>query len=80
MLRDVGNTRFDEQDNAFEQQPIISLLPKIIVTPFDSLLNICTFNLSEKNKDMIVGMLADACCERLEGFINQVKILHCVIS
>lgn len=68
----MGGIRFDEQDSAFDAQPALNLLPRILCLPVETLVNICTFNLSERNKDMIVGMLADACCERLEHFITQV--------
>ena len=69
----VALRRFDEPDNTFENQLILGSLPKLIITPFENMVNICTFNLSDKNKDVIVGLLADACCERLEQFINQVS-------
>jgi hypothetical protein len=72
----MGGIRFDELDATFDAQPALSLLPRILCLPFETLVNICTFNLSERNKDMIVGMLADACCERLEHFITQVQPLY----
>ena len=68
----MGGIRFDEPDNTFDAQPALNLLPRILCLPFETVVNICTFNLSERNKDMIVGLLADACCERLEHFITQV--------
>ena len=70
----MGGIRFDEADNAFDAQPALNLLPRILCLPFETLVNICTHSLSERNKDMVVGMLADACCERLEHFITQVTI------
>lgn len=69
----MGGIRFDEPDTTFDAQPALNLLPRILCLPFETMVNICTFNLSERNKDMIVGMLADACCERLEHFITQVR-------
>jgi hypothetical protein len=69
----MGGIRFDEQDSLFDAQPALNLLPRILCLPFETLVNICTFNLGERSKDMIVGMLADACCERLEHFITQVR-------
>lgn len=66
-----GGIRFDERDFAFESQPVLVLLPKIVTVPFETLVGLYTFGLSETNKDMIVGMLADACCEKLEQFVYQ---------
>lgn len=74
----MGGIRFDEPDATFDAQPALNLLPRILCLPFETMVNICTFNLSERNKDMIVGMLADACCERLEHFITQVRIRACI--
>ena len=70
----MGGIRFDESDSAFDSQPALNLLPRLLTLPLETIVNICTFNLSERNKDMIVGLLADACCERLEHFITQVFI------
>mmetsp|Transcript_50015 Transcript_50015/g.87331 ORF Transcript_50015/g.87331 Transcript_50015/m.87331 type:complete len:265 (-) Transcript_50015:71-865(-) len=67
----MGGIRFDESDSAFDSQPALNLLPRLLTLPLETIVNICTFNLSERNKDMIVGLLADACCERLEHFITQ---------
>ena len=67
-----GGIRFDEADSTFDNQPALNLLPKLLTLPFETLIGICTHNLSEKNKDMMVGLLADACCERIEHFITQV--------
>lgn len=71
----MGGIRFDETDSAFDAQPALNLLPRILTLPLETIVNICTFNLSERNKDLIVGLLADACCERLEHFITQVNLL-----
>jgi len=67
----LGGVKFDLPDERFDAQPALSLLPRILVMPFETLVNICTCCLSETNKDMVVGMLADACCERLEHYITQ---------
>lgn len=68
----LGGVRFDEPDSSFDSQPALDLLPRVLALPMETLVNICTFHLSERNSDMVVGMLADACCERLEHFISQV--------
>lgn len=67
----LGGVKFDLSDEKFDQQPATALLPRSLTSPFETLLEICSFNLSESNKDMIVGMLADSCCERLEHYITQ---------
>ena len=73
----LGGVRFDESDATFDNQPALNLLPRILCLPMETIINICTFNISsEGSKDMIVGMLTDACCDRLEHFINQVQKLH----
>jgi len=73
----LGGVRFDESDATFDNQPALNLLPRILCLPMETIINICTFNISsEGSKDMIVGMLTDACCDRLEHFINQVQKPH----
>ena len=67
-----GGLRFDEKNESFDKQPILVLLPKILTIPFETILTLSTHTLSEKNKDMIVSMLADSCCEKIEQFITQV--------
>ena len=70
----LGGVRFDESDATFDNQPVLNLLPRILCLPLETIINICTFNISgEGSRDMIVGMLTDACCDRLEHFINQVQ-------
>lgn len=69
----LGGVRFDESDAAFDSQPALSLLPRMLCLPLETIINICTFGISEGSKDMVVGMLTDACCDRLEHFINQVR-------
>lgn len=76
----MGGIRFDEADSTFDAQPALNLLPRILCLPFETIVNICTFNLSERNKDIIVGLLADACCERLENFITQVDLSELVCA
>ena len=50
------------------------------MNPFELLVSICTNNLSESNKDLMVGLLADACCERLEHYISQVILYDSIIK
>ena len=68
-----GGVKFDARDSVFDQQPILVLLPKIVTLPFETIVSMASFGLSERNKDMFVGQLADACCEKFELFINQVS-------
>jgi len=68
----LGGVRFDESDATFDNQPALNLLPRMLCIPLETIINICTFNISEGCKDMIVGMLTDACCDRLEHFVTQV--------
>lgn len=68
-----GGVKFNEKDSFFDQQEILILLPKIITVPVETLVSLLSSGLSEKNKDLFVGSLADTCCEKLEGFINQVS-------
>ena len=66
----LGGVKFDLDDDKFDAQPAVGLLPRILVTPFDMLLAMCTSGLSESNKDRMVGLMADACCERLEQYVT----------
>ncbi len=67
-----GGIKFNENDSIFDNQEILVLLPKIITVPVETMVNLLSSGLSEKNKDIFVGYLADTCCEKLEVFINQV--------
>ena len=67
----LGGVKFDIHDDRFESQPAVALLPRMLIIPFEAIANISTSNLSDTNKDMIIGMLADAVCERIEHFISQ---------
>jgi hypothetical protein len=69
----LGGVKFDLDDERFDAQPAVGLLPKLLVTPFEMLLGMSTSGLSEGNKDLMVGLLADACCERLEQYITTVR-------
>jgi len=69
----LGGVKFDAPDDRFDMQPALGLLPRILIAPFEAIINICTTNLSESNKDLMIGLLADACCERLEHYISQVR-------
>ena len=66
----LGGVKFELDDDKFDAQPAVGLLPRILVTPFDMLLVMCTSGLSESNKDRMVGLMADACCERLEQYVT----------
>jgi hypothetical protein len=48
------------------------MLPKLLVVPFEVLISLSTANLSESNRDLMVAMMVDAYCLRLEQFISQV--------
>jgi hypothetical protein len=71
----VGGIRFHLEDEAFDQQPMVQMLPKLLVVPFEVLISISTANLSESNKDLMVGMMVDAYCAKFEHFISQVSPL-----
>jgi hypothetical protein len=69
----LGGVKFDLTDDRFDAQPSLNLLPKALVVPFETIISICTSNMSETNKDLMVGLLADACCERVEHFLSQAR-------
>lgn len=62
---------FRESDARFDQQANLFLLPRVYIIPLENLLYILTCGLSEKVKDLVVGLAAECCCERLEAFIRQ---------
>ena len=66
----LGGVKFDLDDEKFDAQPAVGLLPKLLVTPFEMLLSMCTSGLTEANKELMVGLLADACCERFEQYVT----------
>lgn len=82
----LGGVRLDLADDKFDSQPAVALLPRSLIAPFETVLDICTHSLSEGNKDLVAGLLADACCERLEhhvtqtsfGFAGALKLEECV--
>jgi len=63
--------RFELPDAQFDQQAAASLLPRSLAQPFEALLDMSTSALSDGNRDLFVGLLAEACCERLEHFVTQ---------
>lgn len=67
-----GGINFNEKDTTFDQQPILILLPKILTIPFETIISMCTISLNDSIKDLIVGLLADCCSEKIEQFIQQV--------
>mgnify|MGYP000367733065 CR=1 FL=1 len=68
----AGGVKFDLEDDRFEMQPMVHMLPKLILLPFEVLINMCTDTLTGTNKDLMVGMLSDTYCSRIEHFISQV--------
>ncbi len=66
-----GGVKFDLSDDRFDTQPALSLYPRLLTLPFETLISVCTHGLSETNKDSLVALLADASCERLEQYITQ---------
>ena len=69
----LGGIKFDAPDDTFDSQPAVALLPVSLLSPVETLTAICTAHMTDSNKDIIVGLLANACCERLEQFIYQVE-------
>ena len=68
----LGGIKFDVADEKFDSQPAVSLLPKVLVAPFEILIDMCTIGLTDANREFVIGLLADALSERLEHFISQV--------
>jgi len=66
-----GGIRLELPDDKFEAQPAVALLPRAVTAPLDTLVDVCSWGLSEANKDRLVGLLTDVCCERIEHFITQ---------
>lgn len=69
----LGGIRLDLTDDRFDEQLAISLLPKSLVLPFETLLNILVSGLSDTNRDSLIVLLSEACCLRLEDFIHHVS-------
>ena len=67
----LGGIRLELPDEKFDQQPAVSLLPRALVLPFEALLEMLTASMTDTNRDLLVGLLADACCERVEHFVTQ---------
>ena len=68
----LGGVKFELDDDQFDQQPSVGMLPKSLVTPIENIIDLSSSNMSENNKDIIVGLLANICCEKIEQFIYQV--------
>ncbi len=62
----------------FDQQASLPYFPRVITEPFEIIISIVSTGLSEENRDIMIGLLADACSERLQHFINQVRWLTLV--
>ena len=66
----MGGLKLDLDDEAFDLQPTVPMLPKALVNPIENMVEICTNTMTDANKNEIVGLLANLCCEKLEHFIN----------
>ena len=66
----LGGIRFDAQDDTFDEQRALSLLPSIFTIPIETLLNICVSDLNEKNKEKLLSLLIDTCNMKIESFIT----------
>ena len=69
----LGGIKFDLDDEKFDNQNAVGLLPRTLLIPYEMLIIMCISGLSESNKDLMVNLLAEACCERLEHFITLVR-------
>lgn len=67
----LGGLRFDAYDDVLDDQPALGLLPSTLVTPIQTLIDISTAEMSEKNKETLLGMIVDVICERIEHFVTQ---------
>ena len=67
----MGGVKLELEDEQFDMQPAVAMLPKALVHPIEQMVDICTSTMSDENKDMIVGLMANACCEKIEQFIYQ---------
>ena len=67
----MGGIKLELDDEHFDLQPAVGMLPKALVTPIEQMIDISTSNMSDGNKDLIVGLMANACCEKIEQFIYQ---------
>ena len=52
-------------------QPILNSLPHSLTGPLEIVVSICTQHLSDVNKETVLKMLIDACCDRIEQFVGQ---------
>ncbi len=62
--------RFDLAETEFDTQPTLSLLPKLLTIPIDTIIGICTTGLSESNKDLMVSLLAESASDELINYIS----------
>lgn len=71
-LRSIyGGIRFDERDPLdFEAQSALTLLPKLLTLPLETTVRIVTTGLSDTSRDVLIGQLADMCCEQIEQFVH----------
>jgi len=67
----LGGVRFDLADDLFDQQAALVLLPAALVSPIETMCDITLSELTETNKDLLLMLIVDACCERIEQFILQ---------
>jgi hypothetical protein len=70
-----GGIKFDYPDEAFEKQLAVQYLPKSITTPVEVIISICTSHMGDFCKDIAIEMFAEMCCERLEHFVSQVRMI-----
>eukprot|EP01041_Mallomonas_annulata_P006086 gene6086-12279_t len=64
----LGGIKFDVPDDVFDNQPALTLLPRSLTMPFDTMISICTTGLGESSKDIMTSF----------RFAGALKLEECV--
>lgn len=66
-----GGIRFDLSDEQFEGQYGVEMQPQVLINALEIIIEVCIAAVPENTKDVVVGHLAEICCDKFERFITQ---------
>ena len=73
----LGGIKFDMPDDKFESQRGLVALPIALVQVMEAIIDLCMQSLSETNRTLLIGLLAEQMAERLEHFVTQHSFHFC---
>ena len=73
----LGGIKFDLPDEAFETQASLTVAPAALTRAIEMIIDMTIMVLTEANRDILLGLLAEQFCDRLEGYITTQTFQFC---